>query len=122
MSDNGHELSRREVVQKIGEVQARLYERRASAKTHAAMVGQRLKKTLTSPATLIGAAGVGFAIAWFYPRRKGPEPEREPGQVLGGKDSTSVMSALMSGLNLAGMVISMFPATAGASAETTDPR
>ena len=70
---------------------------------------------MASPFTLVGAAGLGFAVAWFYPRRRVEADET-------GEQGTSVLASIMSGLNLAGMVLSMFPASTSSGDQNTDPR
>ena len=100
----------------IDDVEARLYRRRADVRAHAGAVGDRLREAMSSPLTLVGAAGLGFAVAWFYPRRK---TEIED---TGEQQGTSVLGNIMSGLNLAGLVMSLFPPGAGYAADDTDPR
>jgi len=118
MNAGPRHLSRAERGREIETVEARLLQRRADARRHAAAVGDRLSEVMTSPLTLIGAAGIGAAVAWYYPRRKAEvEPPGEEGR-------TSALATIMSGLNLAGMMLSLFPAhgNAGPQEESADPR
>ena len=106
----------------IEEVEARLYRHRAETVVHAAAVGDRLRSAMTSPFTLVGAASLGFAVAWWYPRRRSePEPHHEK-RDTGEDQGASMLSTLMSGLNLAGMAMSLFPIGAGAAGDDADPR
>ena len=110
----------------IAEVEARLSERWKDTRIHATALGNDLREKLSSPYTLIGAAGVGFGIAWYYHHREPrverearPDPRRtEPDQ------GASMMATLLNGLNLAGMIISMLPAnaTSGSGETENDPR
>jgi hypothetical protein len=116
------------IKSEIAEIEARLLQRWADTRLHASVVGNSLRDKLTSPYTLIGAAGVGFGIAWYYqqrdppPKVKKPEPRRDSS---GPDEGVSMLTTILNGLNLAGMVISMFPTdgqrSAAGSAEA-DPR
>ena len=110
----------------IAEVEARLAQRWTDTRIHASAVGNDLRGKLSSPYTLIGAAGVGFGIAWYYQQRE-PRTEREPRpdpRRTEPDQGASMMTTLLNGLNLAGMIISMFPtnATSGSGETENDPR
>ena len=123
-ADHSH-LSRAALGPRIESVEARLYQRRIDTRRHAAVVGDRLSEAMTSPYTLVGAVGLGFAVAWFYPRRRDDAPDSADAgaaaAAASGEDGTSALATIMSGLNLAGMVLSMFPPSAPQE-ENTDPR
>ena len=102
----------------IDDVEGRLYRRRLDARNHAAKLGIGLRGKLASPLTLVGAAGLGFGVAWFYRRRK---PDDKPA-VENDKQPTSVLATIMSTLNFAGMVVSMFPQPASFVESDSDPR
>ena len=118
---------RKPLKTEIAEVEARLERRWADTRLHAAAVGDSVRANLASPYTLIGAAGLGFGIAWYYQQRE-PKPKvREPQfeQPRAGPDEgASMLTTLLNGLNLAGMVISLFPTHAGSGSgdAESDPR
>jgi len=113
-------LSYAELGTKIGAVEQRLHRRWASTRLHAAAVDQDVRQVLSSPWALVGAVGVGFGVAWFFPRAK-PEPADSPHD-----SGATATSSIVSALNLAGMVMSMFPALgtggAGDADSSEDPR
>jgi hypothetical protein len=130
MIDAGEHRDERQkpIKNEIAEVEARLHRRWLDTRVHASEVGNSLRDTLSSPYTLIGAAGVGFGVAWYYqqrdpvPRAKKPEPIRGSS---GQDEGTSMLTTILNGLNLAGMVISMFPTDgqrAPAGSAKADPR
>jgi hypothetical protein len=119
--------NRKPLKAEIAEVEARLSRRWAETRIHAAAVGDDVRAKLTSPYTLLGAAGVGFGIAWYYQQREPRPKEREPREERRQSESEegpSMMTTLLNGLNLAGMVISLFPtnATSGSGETENDPR
>ena len=116
MTDHRH-LRHAALGREIENVEARLLQRRADVRRHAAAVGDKLSEAMASPLTLVGAAGLGFAVAWYYPRRKADAADS-------GEGGMSTLGTIMSGLNLAGMVLSIFPPSGAAAAQegSTDPR
>ena len=126
MATGDSHLSHAARGREIESVETRLYRRRNDARRHAAVVGDRLSDAMTSPYTLVGAVGLGFAVAWLYPRRRADRTDEtdtaDPSPAAGsGEEGTSALATIMSGLNLAGMVLSMFPPSAPQE-ENTDPR
>ena len=122
------EKNKKPLKTEIAEVEARLSQRWADTRIHASAVGDDLRMKLSSPYTLIGAAGVGFGIAWYYHQRE-PRAEREArsdrrAERAQPDQGASMMTMLLNGLNLAGMVISLFPpnATSGSGETENDPR
>ena len=71
------DLSYAERGTEIGAVERRLQRRWASTRLHAAAVNQDVRHVLSSPWALAGAVGLGFGVAWFFPRAK-PEPAEAP--------------------------------------------
>ena len=122
-----HDEKRKPLKAEIAEVEARLERRWADTRLHAAAVGDNVRAKLASPYTLIGAAGLGFGIAWYYQQRE-PKPKvRErhyERSSAAPEEGASMMTTLLNGLNLAGMVISLFPTHAGSGSgdAETDPR
>ena len=112
------DLSYAELGSEIGAVEQRLHGRWASTRMHAAAVNEDVRQVLSSPWALVGAVGVGFGVAWLFPRAK-PEPA-----VAVHDSGATATSSVVSALNLAGMVMSMFPAlgTGGATSHRPDPR
>jgi hypothetical protein len=116
---DGKDLSYAELGSEIGAVEQRLHRRWASTRLHAAAVNQDVRQVLSSPWALVGAVGLGFGVAWFFPRAK-PEPADVPYD-----SGATATSSIVSALNLAGMVMSMFPAFgsgSGAADPSEDPR
>src|SRR5689334_22991745 len=93
----------------IDAVEKRLYRRRADLRAHAGIVGQEVRVKLSSPVALIGAVGLGFAVAWFFPKRRAPEPADSPNDA-----GAATTSSILNLLNLAGMALSLFPSLGGA--------
>lgn len=93
--------------QRISDAERRLGLRRRSSKRHASALGQRLRDKLSSPVTLLIAAGVGFAAGHFSPIRK-------TGASAGVDESGGVghrlLATIMEALSLAGVVMAMLPA------------
>lgn len=119
--------NRKPLKAEIAEVEERISRRWTDVRVHAGAVGDTLRVKLSSPFTLIGAAGLGFGIAWYYQQRepKPPdsEPRREPRDADESDRGASLMTTLLNGLNLAGMVISMLPANAASGSDAeSDPR
>ena len=107
----------------IEAIDKRLYRRRADMRAHAGIVGQQVRAKLSSPVALIGAVGLGFAVAWFFPKRREPEPADSPNDA-----GAATTSSILNLLNLAGMALSLFPSLGGAvrssegAASGEDPR
>lgn len=117
--DDKPSLSYAERGTEIGAVEQRLHRRWGDTRLHAAAVNHDVRQVLSSPFALIGAVGLGFGVAWFFPRAK-PEPA-DSGRDKGASATSSILNAL----NLAGMVMSMFPASgpeSGAADPADDPR
>ena len=116
---DGKDLSYAELGTEIGALEQRLHRRWASTRLHAAAVNQDVRQVLSSPWALVGAVGLGFGVAWFFPRAK-PEPADAPHD-----SGATATSSIVRALNLAGMVMSMFPASGSESGEADpaeDPR
>lgn len=109
-----------ELSTEIGAVAQRLDRRWVDTRVHAAALNHNAREALSSPFALLGAVGLGFGVAWFFPKRREPEPAQSP-QDTGASVTTSILNAL----NLAGMVMSMFPAAgpeSGGGDAADDPR
>ena len=110
----------------ISDVEERLALRRQSSKVHASALGQRLRDKLSSPVTLLIAAGVGFAAGHFNPFRKSGASARVDES---GAGRHRLLATIMEALSLAGTLMAMLPAIEAArkpepsaAGDTTQPR
>jgi hypothetical protein len=56
-----------------------LLDRRRLVKVRATMLGQNLRRQLTSPAMLLVAGGLGFVVAYFFTKRQVSTPSNTEG-------------------------------------------
>jgi len=116
--DDKPSLSFAEKGTAIAAVEQRLQRRWDDTRVHAAALNSDIRGVLSSPVALVAAVGVGFGVAWAFPRAK-PEPAESTSD-KGAGVTTSILNAL----NFAGMVMSMFPSgpESGDDDTTDDPR
>jgi hypothetical protein len=102
---------------RIRETEQRLADRQRSAGVHAAALDRTLREGLSSPITLLIAAGAGFALGQFSRRRRARAcPDGEPPRA-----GRSILAALMEALTLASTVMAMLPARRREPAGETGP-
>jgi hypothetical protein len=92
--------------QRIREAEQQLAGRQRSLGICTAALGRNLRETLSSPLTLVVAAGAGFAIGKFSKRKRAePRAERDPPSAR-----PSIFVTLIDAITLAGTLVAMLPA------------
>ena len=90
---------------RIKRTEERIADRRAALALRAADVNGKVRKSLSSPLLIVGAAGAGFVFAQF---KKKPRPEREERR----KDivaKPSIFATITDALTLATTLLAMMP-------------
>lgn len=90
--------------EQILEVERRLIRRHASSTSNRAAVRRHVHDTISSPLTLLLAAGVGFAIGHFRRPHTARSSAAEAG---GGSGGVSSMSTMLSAVSLAGSIMTL---------------
>ena len=92
--------------QRIREVEQQLAGRQRSIGFRAAALARNLREKLSSPITLLVAAGAGFAIGQFSKRKRAePHTGTDPANTR-----PSIFATLMDAFSLATTVMAMLPA------------
>ena len=91
--------------QRIKRTEERISDRRAALALRTAAINGKVRKSLSSPLLMVGAAGAGFVFAQFRKKRR-PEKEdrREPVVV-----KPSIFASITEALTLATTLLAMMP-------------
>jgi hypothetical protein len=102
---------------RIREAEQRLAGRQRSTGVHAAAVGRNLREGLSSPITLLIAAGTGFALGQFSKRKRAEaRADSDPPRAR-----LSIFAMLMEALTLAPTVMAMLPALRREPSRESEP-
>lgn len=102
---------------RIREAEQRLAGRQRSTGVHAAAVGRNLREGLSSPITLLIAAGAGFALGQLSKRKRAQaRADSDPPRAR-----VSIFAMLMEALPLATTVMGMLPALRREPARESEP-
>jgi hypothetical protein len=102
---------------RIRQAEQRLADRQRSTGVHAAALGRTLRGALSSPVTLLIAAGAGFALGQFSKRRGARAcPDGDPPRA-----GRSIFATLMEAITLASTVMAILPARRREPARQTGP-